>query len=109
MTEITFRRCQKSSVLSYERAELSSSMRYLCVFEFLHVEENLRVFQGPRDFNSYGHSDARLWETGFGLRNNIVEKYVLLCEVLQERLQQRTMKQIIDVTVPRVVILRRLS
>ena len=37
-------------------------------------------------------------------RATIGEKYVLLSEVLQERLQQRTMMQIIDVSVPQVVI-----
>ena len=40
-------------------------------------------FWDPRDFNSYGYSDARLCWTGFSLRANIVEKYVLLSAVLQ--------------------------
>ena len=60
-------------------------------------------FLAPRDVNSYGYSDDRLCGTGCGSRADIGEKYVLLSEVSQEWLQQRTVEQIIDVPVQQVV------
>ena len=42
----------------------------------------LTSLKNPRDLNGYGYFHARLGWTGFGLRANIVEKYVLFRAVL---------------------------
>ena len=42
----------------------------------------LTSLRSPRDLNGYGYFHARLGWTGFGLRANIVEKYVLFSAML---------------------------
>ena len=42
----------------------------------------LTSLRNPGDLNGYGYFHARLGWTGFGLRANIVEKYVLFSSVL---------------------------
>jgi len=68
--------------LNNDRVGLTRSAMFLFFFIIIHAIGNLHVFLGPDDFNGYGYFYVRLYWTGFGLKANIVEEYVLLCALL---------------------------
>jgi len=73
---------QKNITLSNDRIGLTRSAMLLFIFIIIHAVGNLHVFLGPDDFNGYGYFYVRLYWTGFGLKANIVEEYILLSALL---------------------------
>ncbi|CAK9029272.1 unnamed protein product [Durusdinium trenchii] len=73
---------QKNVVFNGDRVGLTRSAMFLFVFIIIHAVGNLHVFLGPDDFNGYGYFYVRLYWTGFGMKANIVEEYILLAALL---------------------------